>query len=266
MKGGLDAATYDAYVAFVGKIVYPIFAQVGWDAKEGDDDNKKKLRATLVSNVAKYCAKTPEVAAEAKRRCAAFLADPSDPQVLDANIRAAVFKIAMQAEGFGELYEQLVAVHNGPSDVAMKKDIYAGLCSAPTAELAARTLEWCLTDEVRSQDMIYVPMSVAAGYKDGGDMVWDWTLKEYERIYARLGATSMMLFSHVVRISGSGFMTEAKGEEVMAYWKSKPIFSQVARAVQQTVEGIIANAKFVDRMRSTDLKSPDFWTAAATRV
>lgn len=172
----------------------------------------------------------------------------------------------MQAEGFGELYEQLVAVHNGASDVAMKKDIYAGLCSAPAPELAARTLEWCLGDEVRAQDMIYIPMSVAAGHKAGGDMVWNWTLQEYDRVYGRLGATSMMLFSHVVRISGSGFMSEARAEEVMMYWKSKAIYSQVARAVQQTVEGILANAKFVERMQATDLKSAEFWTAAATRV
>ena len=37
----------------------------------------------------------------------------------------------------------------------------------------------------------------------------------------RLGATSMMLFQNMVRVSGAGFVTQAKADEVSNFWKSK---------------------------------------------
>lgn len=73
-------------------------------------------------------------------------------------------------------------------------------------------------------------------------------------------------FLHTVHISGSGMRTKAKAEEVMTPWKRKTSFSQVARAAQQVVQGAPANTRSLERIWSTDLKSPDLWTAADTRV
>lgn len=37
----------------------------------------------------------------------------------------------------------------------------------------------------------------------------------------RIGATSMMMFQNMVRVSGAGFVTQAKADEISSFWKSK---------------------------------------------
>merc|ERR1711865_1064980 len=165
--------------------------------------------------------------------------------------------------GTSELFDRLEKAHDEASDGAIKIHIYRALGEAPTPELRKRALEMCLTDKVRSQDMIYLPMSVAVSGKAGGEYVFEWVKSEYDRIFARLGATSMILFQHIARISGSGFVTNEHADEVFEFWKSKPIYSQLEKAVAQTVEGIKSNSKFVERLKASDVSKPEAWAISA---
>eukprot|EP00913_Durusdinium_trenchii_P028788 g26995.t2 len=47
----------------------------------------------------------------------------------------------------------------------------------------------------------------------------------------------------MVRVSGIGFVTEAKAQEVSEFWKAKKVYQNVQKALAQTVEGICSNAK-----------------------
>ena len=90
-------------------------------------------------------------------------------------------------------------------------------------------------------------MAMATSGKTGADTVFSWMQSEYNRIYDMIGATSMMLFQNMVRVSGAGFVTESKAEEVAAFWKSRDLYKNIEKALAQTVEGIKSNSKFVDR-------------------
>ena len=94
---------------------------------------------------------------------------------------------------------------------------------------------------------MYIPMAMATSGKTGADTVFSWMQSEYNRIYDMIGATSMMLFQNMVRVSGAGFVTESKAEEVAAFWKSRDVYKNIEKALAQTVEGIKSNSKFVDR-------------------
>jgi len=266
VRQGLSAETSAAFISFAAKLVSPAFAQVGWDAAASDDDNKKKLRSTLVGSLARFCFKDPAVVAEAKQRFKAFVEAPTDPGALSADVRPAVLSIAMQSEGSEALFDQLVAAHDQVSDGAVRNHIYGALGDAPTLALKKRALEWALTSSVRSQDMIYIPMATASSGKEGAEAVFAWVQQEYDRIYQRLGATSMMLFQHIVRISGAGFVTPEKAAEVEAFWKTKDVYKLVSKALSQTVEGIMSNSKFVERLRSSGVSQPAAWHGTDSKL
>eukprot|EP00405_Crypthecodinium_cohnii_P010223 CAMPEP_0206429112 /NCGR_PEP_ID=MMETSP0324_2-20121206/6049_1 /ASSEMBLY_ACC=CAM_ASM_000836 /TAXON_ID=2866 /ORGANISM="Crypthecodinium cohnii, Strain Seligo" /LENGTH=882 /DNA_ID=CAMNT_0053894735 /DNA_START=32 /DNA_END=2680 /DNA_ORIENTATION=+ len=255
-----DDSLSEAFVSFAGKLFGAAFAQVGWDTKASDDDNTKKLRSNLISCVAKYCYKDKEVVAEAKKRFQAFIADPNDPAALSADIRTAVLSIVMKAEGSQAVFDQLIAAHNEAKDGTVRISIYGALGEAPTLALKQKALQWCLTDEVRSQDLIYLPREVATSGKEGGQAVFDWVKTEFDAIYARLGTTSMILFQHMVRISGAGFVTADKADEVAAFWKGRnKLAAMVEKTLGQTVEGIKSTSAFVDRFKKSPAASASAW-------
>lgn len=73
-----------------------------------------------------------EIASEAQKRCQAFLSEPNDPKALNADVRAAVFDVAVQSSG-AELFEALLKSHETLKDGAAKIHIYGALGKAPSA-------------------------------------------------------------------------------------------------------------------------------------
>merc|ERR1711974_336482 len=116
------------------------------------------------------------------------------------------------------------------------------------------------------QDLMYVPMSMATNSKQGAEEVFAWVQREYKKIYARLGATSMMVFQNIVRISGAGFVTAERAQEVEAFWKSRDLYKMIAKTLNQTLEGILTNAKFVDRLRPSEVAQPAAWASSKSKL
>ncbi|CAE7505772.1 Npepps [Symbiodinium sp. CCMP2592] len=244
---GLADDTAQAFKEFCSKLVVPAFTHVGWETGSADSDNRKKLRSTVLAAVSKYCSQDPTISAEAVRRCKEFAASPNDPTVLSADIRSAVFDVALQSDHAALAFDELVRAHEVVTDGAVKIHIYGALGKAGGFALQQKALDFCLSGAVRSQDLIYIPMAMATSGKTGADTVFSWMQSEYSRIYDMIGATSMMLFQNMVRVSGAGFVTESKAEEVAAFWKSRDLYKNIEKALAQTVEGIKSNSKFVDR-------------------
>lgn len=266
IRQGLSSETSSAFIDFAAKLVMPAFTQVGWDATDSDDDNKKKLRSTLVGSLARFCFRDPAVVSEAMQRFRAFLAAPADSSVLSADIRAAVLSIAVQSEGSEALFDQIMAAHDAVTDGAVRNHIYSALGDAPSAPLKKRVLDWVLSDNVRSQDLYHLPASMAMSGREGAEAVFNWVSQDYDRIYGRLGMTSMMLFQMIVRISGIGFVTAEKATEVQTFWKGKQVYNLVAKSLSQTVEGINSNAKFVERLRGSEASGAAAWVHVDSKL
>jgi len=259
VRQGLDVATGDAFSAFAAKLVKPAFDQVGWDSAEGDSDNTKKLRSTLLSLVSKYLATDEAVSAEAMKRIEAFFNAPNDSAALNADIRPAVFSVAIKSGG-EKMMNRLMDVHSSLEDAACKIHVYQAIADAPTTELRLKVLKWVNSDAVRAQDLIYTPTLMSRSGKAGAEDVFGWVQSDFDTIHARLGATSMILFSHVVRFSGAGFVTNERADEVLNFWKSKDkVYSVVSKAVDQTCEGIRANSQFVERLRASEVAKASSW-------
>mmetsp|Transcript_66812 Transcript_66812/g.118290 ORF Transcript_66812/g.118290 Transcript_66812/m.118290 type:complete len:881 (-) Transcript_66812:54-2696(-) len=258
---GLDDATAQAFTDMASALVAPAFKLVGWDMSPSDDDNRKKLRSTVCSLLSKYCFKDEAIVSEAVKRCKAFVAAPNDSSVLAADIRPAVLELAIQSANADAILTDLIAAHDAATDGAVKINIYGAL-GRVGGPLRARVLEFTLSGAVRSQDLMYIPMSMAASSKEGCNTVYDWIVGRYDKLYEMVGSTSMMLFQHFVRISGSGFVTDEQAEKVSAFWKSRDIYKNVEKSLAQTVEAIRSNAKFVSRLKASKAAEAATWRAA----
>jgi aminopeptidase N len=263
LKLGMPQTVQDAFAKMAAKLTKPAFASIGWDTVASDTDNSKKLRSTMATLAGKFCWDDPDVMNEVKQRVTAFVAAPSDSKVLSADVRAAVLTCAMKAETSHALFDQLVEIHNKTDDGAVRQHIYGALGSASSPALRKKALAWALTDDVRNQDVIYLPMYVGSSCSDGADELFEWLKTEYDQVYRRIGETSMMLFMNVVKISGMGFASNEKADEVQKFWESKAVVSKIRKALEQTIEGIKSNAEFLNRLKSSKLVQDDFWKGFA---
>merc|ERR1712072_1260960 len=109
----------------------------------------------------------------ATQKCVAYLESPSD-SVLSADIRAAALTCAIKANPSSEMFDKYVAAHNAATDGAVKQHFYAALGAAPGKANQQRCLEWALSEEVRSQDLIYLPLHVSASGKAGTETCFEW--------------------------------------------------------------------------------------------
>jgi len=161
--------------------------------------------------------------------------------------------------GDKQYFERVQKAHAETTDAAVRISIYRGLGDAKGTDLQNAALEWCLTDAVRSQDLIYIPMVVASSGKDGANAVFAWVQSSYGRIDERIGKTSMMLFMNVVKISGNGFASTDKASEFENFWKGTSHYKAIAKAVTQTVETIHNSAKFLEILSKSDVAKPSGW-------
>jgi len=261
-KGCLDGPAVEAWRVFAEKLCVPAFLEVGWETRADDDDNTKLLRAILAGMMSKYCSADADHMKAAKQKCEAFLEAASEGKdtsdVLSADVRAAVLSCAMKADPSSALFDKFVAVHNKTDDGTVRQHIYSAVASSGKA-FRQRVLTWALSGDVKSQDLIYLPMHVTTSGREGAEDCFEWIKSEYDAIYERIGKTSMMLFQHVVRISGAGFASEERATEVQTFWEAKPVVKQIGKCLQQTIEQIKANAQFADRIKASSLKDPEFW-------
>jgi len=264
MRGCFEGKVIECYERFAEGFILPAFLQVGWDTRPADDDNTKKLRTSLASLIGKFSSADKDHMKSAAEKGEAFLQKAAEGQdttgVLAADIRAAVLISCMKANSSAEFYDRLVTAHNKTDDGTVRQAVYAALSKSKSKELRDRSLAWALTEEVRPQDLIYLPMFVTMSGREGAEDCWQWMQTNFDSIYRLLGNTSMILFQHMVAISGRGFVTEEKAAEVQQFWESKKeLIDKVTKKLQQTVEGIKANAKFAARVKVSKLADPDFW-------
>jgi puromycin-sensitive aminopeptidase len=257
---GLPEPVGVAFNKFAAGLVHPTAKALGWDHRPEDEENTKALRQIIIGLVALFCFDEPEVKEEGKKRLEALLTPGSSLTVSD-DTRCSVLRIAIRGDKTTATFDKLVALHNSTTDQELRSDIYAALAWAPPA-LQTKALEWILTGDVKAQDMTALPSGISVRGREGPDVVFNWTKAQYAGIERKLGRTSMILFTRIIRSSGEGFMDAAKAAEVQKFWEGQAVFKTGARTVQQTCEAIATNAQVLGRLKASALAKEEFWATA----
>ncbi|MCU4185432.1 M1 family metallopeptidase [Acidiferrimicrobium sp. IK] len=179
-------AQLPALAAFAHRVVGPAFARLGWDAAPGEADRAAICRGRLLGVLGTVGA-DPEVRAEAARR---FGSDRDGGDALAPDLRGAVVNVVAAAGGAGE-WEALLERYTTVTNPQEKVRYLFALTQTPDPALLRRTLDLCLSDEVRNQDAPYVVPMVLAN-RAGGAWAWDWVTGHWDAVLDRYPANLLI--------------------------------------------------------------------------
>src|SRR5215469_13795350 len=157
----------DSYRAWLRQYLAPMVQEVGWQAKPGDTDEQRTLRARVLTALG-YDARDPQALSEARKIADQALADPSS---VDHELAGGALPIAALS-GDAEFYDKLMAAMKSPKS---PEEYYAYFFTLPQftdPKLLRRTLDFAISPDVRSQDALQLVTGVLAN-PDGQKLAWN---------------------------------------------------------------------------------------------
>ncbi len=190
--GGLRTLVYfspieraDAIRIRVRALLRPIAAELGWKPAVNEDPQTKELRGQLIAALG-IMAADPEYAEIANAQLSGVLSHDSN---IDPDVAPSIISIGAHT-GDAHRYDVYVeASSQAPTPQEQRRYLFSrGLFH--DAELVDRTLEACLTDEVRTQDAPYL-LGQMVGHPIIGPTAWTFVEKNWDKIVRRFPSNSM---------------------------------------------------------------------------
>jgi aminopeptidase N len=232
------------YRAFARARLAPVLARLGWEPKPGEADNDAVLRKTLITVLGDLG--DPGVIAEARRRFAAYRANPAS---LTGSGRQTVLAI-VAANADAETWEQIHQLARTSTDVADKTRLYAYLGDRRDPALADKALALALSGEPSPTDAPEIIASVAGSYPD---RAYDFALAHRAQVEKLLEPTSRTQF--FTRLA-SGSHEASMVDKLQAFAKTIPASSR------GEVDKALGSILYRRAMIAQRLPEVDRWLAA----
>lgn len=230
------------YRRFVRELVRPTVNRLGWDAESTRERHLVALLRSMMISVAGYHG-ILSVMAEARSRFDCYL---QDPEALDPNLRAAVYRMVV-ANGGKRCYDEMIDLYRLGATSEEKNRCLRALGSAKDQHLLRHALEFAFSSEVRSQDAMYVIAGVA-GNPMGRDIAWKFLQEHWQELKDRYHGGAISLFSRIIGMVTSQFTDEAHACEIEEFFRSHDA-SGAERTIRQSLERVRWNARFLASSR-----------------
>ncbi len=228
--------------AFARQLLAPLFAKTGWDAKRGEDQNVALLRATLLEALNRF--DDTGAIAEARKRFAAFLKDPS--HTAPDTRRSMLAIVARHADA--ATWDRLHALAKAEKNTLAKRELYELLGAALDPALAKRALALALTEEL---PLTMRPAVISSVASDHPEMAFDFANAHLGLVASWLEADSRNQF--VPRLAGSSADPKMAAKvKAFAGAHIPPTARREAVKVQSAIG-------FQAQVRGTRLKDIDRW-------
>jgi aminopeptidase N len=195
-----------AFRHYAIKLLRPVFARTGWDAKAGENPQTTLLRSALISVLGVFG--DEEVISEARRRFAAFVKDPAS---LPANLRTPVIDtIARNADQ--ATFDQLRALGKASSGTEDKLRFYIALAGAQDPKFISEDIAIAKSDEIANGR---VPQFLAtlAARSPTPDRVWKAVVEQRAPLLAKVPEEFR---GHILPYIAEGSLHPAVGQELLA--------------------------------------------------
>mmetsp|Transcript_27434 Transcript_27434/g.64303 ORF Transcript_27434/g.64303 Transcript_27434/m.64303 type:complete len:894 (-) Transcript_27434:208-2889(-) len=252
-----DEKIYLNYSEFAKKLVLPLVAKVGWEAKADDGHLSSLLRGLMIDLLCTFCFDDSGVANEAKSRCEAFFEDPLKSTVLSPDIKQYVFQIYLKNGGRKE-YDTVKSYYGVASNNAERKLVLNSLGSISDKQLKIETLDWTTSGAIKIQDFFYPIGSVSSSGKEGRDVAWEYFQANHQRMHAMISTASSSLMAPCITFSCGRFATLEKADEVEQFFKDNP-YHKNERRIAQMIEAMRANGKLLVNLQASALSETEFW-------
>ena len=217
----------DSYRAWLRQYLTPMMKEVGYEAKPGESDEHRTLRA-VVFNALGHDARDPETLEQARNLADKLLADPSS---VDHEVAGAAMGMAA-LNGDAAFYDRVMAALKNPKS---PEEYYSLLYTLPRfgdPKLLQRTLDFALSPEVRSQDALNVVTSVL-GNPAGQQLAWDFIRQHWSEIEKAGGPFAS---AEIVQATGV-FCDTGKRDEVTEFFTAHKV-EAAERSYKQSIERI----------------------------
>jgi aminopeptidase N len=228
-----------AFQAYGRAMLRPLFGRIGWDAAPSEPADYLQLRVRLIGALGTFGDEA--VAAEAKRRFAKSIGDPS---TLTGTLRDTVMTIAGR-NADRATYDALLTLARGV-EAEERPHYYAAAAGARDPDLARETLALTLTDDMPAAAVVRV-ISTVASAGEHRDLAWSFVKANYARLAARQKPSSQDTF-----VSGllTAFTDAAHAEELVSFAEAHKIPS--APIVTRAYARMMTDADFTARLPAVD--------------
>ncbi|KAL5248988.1 hypothetical protein ACHWQZ_G018001 [Mnemiopsis leidyi] len=234
---------YEQFKAMRRKIFSPILSEVGWEKKDTDGHTDALLRNMLIGTLG-HSGDT-----EVIEKCREMFklhskeVDNGAGKLIPADIRGSVYSTVRNSGG-GDEYEELLKLFKN-TDLHEERDrIQRVLGCGPDAELRGKTLDFALSDAVRSNDTPFVIAGVAKAGWEGREQTWAFVKNNYPIFLERYAGG--FLFQRLVQTTCASFVDMDKYKDVEKFFSENKAPS-AERAIKQSLEGIKLRCSWLQR-------------------
>ncbi|KAK4599008.1 hypothetical protein RGQ29_009196 [Quercus rubra] len=216
--------------------------KLGWEPKKGESHLDAMLRGEVWTALAVF-GYDPTLK-EASRRFHAFLDDRNTP-LLHPDIRKAAYVAVMRrvssSNRFG--FESLLRVYRETDLNQEKTCVLSSLTSSPDPSIILEALNFLLSSEVRTQDVV---LGLAVS-REGRETAWAWLKDNWEHISKTWG--SGYLITHFVNSIVSPFASFEKANEIEEFFANRAE-PKISRTLKQSIEQVHINANWVQSVKN----------------
>jgi len=209
-----------AKVERYGRDLYaPAAKKLGWDAKSGEDDQTRTLRASVVSFIA-GTGRDRATRDEAKRRGLAYIGFGKDGAIHDDAVDPNLAGLALAVvgeEADRATWDAMKALLQKSVDETVRGRLLGALGAARSAELSPAARALALDPTLRDSEVL-TPLSLQLAAVETREATWAWIKDHYDDIRARLpqhrGSLGLVGMGRV-------FCDEAHAADVEAFFTPK---------------------------------------------
>jgi puromycin-sensitive aminopeptidase len=228
----------DAYRAWLRALLGPALQALGDTKVPGEAERTTARRAALFDAIARF----GDDQARRDQAAAHFAALGEDPDAVDADLADAVVRVVASTADeatWTELRRRGAAARTAQDTLRHQ----GALADAQDPALVLRFCELCLTDEIRSQDALFL-LARALRNRYAADQVWGFITDRWDEITTRFPSSTVPRLIDGIR----GVSDRELAGSITAFLAEHPI-KQGTKPVQQHVERMWVTVALADRVR-----------------
>lgn len=228
----------DMFNKYMRDLVRIKLNELGWTTLPQETVDQTQLRPLLISIASLFG--NESIIQQAMEKYDSMERDPK-LHFIPADLRAAVYDTVVRYGGDKYYSKMLERYRKSANDVSEKNRCMYALTMARQPHLIKHTLEMTLTDEIRSQDGIFVIRSILRSSPLAHSMAWDFVRENFDEIVAKYDMRTVN--GRLITSIAGLFTSQWKRRELLEFFVDKPDVSD--QYLQMALQLIDANIRFL---------------------
>ena len=240
-----DAAR-DSLKRISGEFARATFEELGWDEKDGESDDDRERRTTVLSLM--MYSEDKEVLDEAKTRF-----DSNKLEDLPTEIRALIISTNVRHFETPEMIENLFAAYKNTPSNDLQNDIAIGLTSTKNPETAEKILANIKDSNIiRPQDasrwFVYLIRT-----RESRQIAWNWLKENWAWVEGTFGEDKS--YDDFIRYAATALLTPNELDDFRQFFEPMENIPALARTIKLGITEISARAELIERDKANVLSA-----------